>query len=110
MVDKPLANKEAEKWLRVQRTYKLISYQGTNIIYKNLKLHLCRQHVPLEALYLVVGGLIVRTKENAVYTAAILDFLSCHRHCKVLKHFRKVFRRVKILSMLEVSFYLIHSS
>ena len=28
-------------------------------------------------------------------------------HCKVLKHFRKVFRRVKILSMLEVSFYLI---
>ena len=34
-------------------------------------------------------------------------FSSCHRHCKVLKHFRKVFRRVKILSMLEVSFYLV---
>ena len=39
-------------------------------------------HVPLEALYLVVGGLIVPPKENAVCTAAILDFLSCHRHFK----------------------------
>ena len=47
---------------------------------------------------------IVPPKEHAVGTAVILDFLSCHRHCKVLKHFRKVFRRVKILSMLEVSF------
>ena len=31
-------------------------------------------HVPLEALYLVVGGLIVPPKENTVCTAAILDF------------------------------------
>ena len=31
-------------------------------------------HVPLEALYLVGGGLIVPPKENAVCTAAILDF------------------------------------
>ena len=27
---------------------------------------------------LVVGGLIVRLKENAIGTAVILDFLSCH--------------------------------
>ena len=42
---------------------------------KNPKLQLCRHHVPLEALYLVVGGLIVPPKGNAVCTAAILDFL-----------------------------------
>ena len=41
-------------------------------------------------------------------TGVILDFLSCHRHYKELKHFRKVFRRVKFLSMLEVSFISFH--
>ena len=37
LVDKPLAKKEAEKWMRVEKTYKLISYQGTNILYKKEK-------------------------------------------------------------------------
>ena len=46
-------------------------------------------HVPLEALYLVVGGLIVPPKENAVCTAAILDFLSCHHHYEGVKPFQK---------------------
>ena len=46
-------------------------------------------HVPLKALYLVVGGLIVPTKENAVFTAAILDFLSSHDHYKGVKPFPK---------------------
>ena len=52
-------------------------------------MQLCRQHVPLEALYLVVGGLIVPPKGNAVCTAAILDFLSCHHHYKGVKPFQK---------------------
>ena len=38
--------------------------------YKNPKL----QHVPLEALYFRVGGLIVPPKENPVCKAAMLDF------------------------------------
>ena len=46
-------------------------------------------HVPLKALYLVVGGLIVPPKENAVCTAAILDFLSSHHHYKGVKPFPK---------------------
>ena len=41
---------------------------------KNPKLQLCRQHVPLEALYLVVGGLIVPPKGNAVCTAVNFGF------------------------------------
>ena len=44
---------------------------------ENPKLQLCRLHVLLEALFFVVGGLIVPPKENAVCTAAILDFF-CH--------------------------------
>ena len=44
-------------------------------------------YVPLEALYLVVGGLIVPPKENAVCKAAIL-YLSCHHHYKGVKPFR----------------------
>ena len=43
----------------------------------------------LEALYFVVGGLIVPPKENAVCTVAILDFLSCHHHFKGVKPFQK---------------------
>ena len=43
----------------------------------------------LEALYLVVGVLIVPSKENVVYKAAILDFLSCHHHYKGVKTFQK---------------------
>ena len=46
---------------------------------------MCRQHVPLEALYLVVGGVKVPPKENLVSTVAILDFLSCHHHYKGVK-------------------------
>ena len=46
-------------------------------------------HVPLEALYLVVGGLIVPRKENAVCTVTILDFLSCHHHYEGIKPFQK---------------------
>ena len=45
--------------------------------------------VPLKALYLVGGGLIVPPNENAVCTAAILDFLSSHLHNKVVKPFPK---------------------
>ena len=41
---------------------------------ENSKLQLCRQHVPLEALYLVVGGLIVPPKEMLSPKHAILDF------------------------------------
>ena len=36
MADKPLA-KEAEKLMKIQKTYELISYQGTNILYKKEK-------------------------------------------------------------------------
>ena len=57
--------------------------------WKNPKLQLCRQHVPLEAPYLVVGGLIVPPKGNAACTAAILNFLSCHHHYKCVKPFQK---------------------
>ena len=42
-------------------------------------------HVPLEALYLVVGGLIVPPKENAVCTAAILDFFVMSSMPEVVK-------------------------
>ena len=69
------------------------------------KIAACADAFPLEALYLVVGGLIVPPKGNAVCTAAILDFLSCHHHyiC-VLNHFRKVFWKVTTLNALEVFF------
>ena len=43
-------------------------------MYGGKKIAAVPTHVPLEALYLVVGGLIVPPKENAVCTAAILDF------------------------------------
>ena len=56
---------------------------------ENPKLQLCRQHVPLEVLYLVFGRLIVRPKENTVGTPAIWDFLSCHHHYKGVKPFQK---------------------
>ena len=46
-------------------------------------------NVPLKALYLVGGGLIVHPNENAVCTAAILDFLSSHHHHKGVKPFPK---------------------
>ena len=52
---------------------------------KNPKLQLCRLHVPLEALYFVVGGLIVPPKENAVCTAAILDFFVMSSTPEVVK-------------------------
>ena len=56
---------------------------------KKSKIAAVPTHVPLEALYLVVGGLIVPPKENAVCTAAILDLLSCHHHFKGVKLFQK---------------------
>ena len=37
----------------------------------------------------MVGGLIVPPKQNAVCTAAILDFLSCHHHYKGVKPIHK---------------------
>ena len=37
----------------------------------------------------MVGGLIVLPKEDAVGTAAILDFLSCNHHHKGAKPFQK---------------------
>ena len=71
----------------------------------NPKLQLCRQHVPFEALYFLVVGLIVPPKENAVCTAAILDFLVMSSSLlKVLNHFRKVFGKVTTLSSLKVFF------
>ena len=42
-------------------------------------------HVPLEALYLLVGGLIVPPKENAVCTVAILDFFVMSSTPEVVK-------------------------
>ena len=56
---------------------------------KKSKIAAVPTHVPLEALYLVVGGLIVPLKENAVCTVPILDFLSCHYHYKGVKPFQK---------------------
>ena len=56
---------------------------------KKSKIAAVPAHVPLEALYLVVGGLIVPSKGNAVCTAAILDVLSCHHHFKGVKPFQK---------------------
>ena len=73
--------------------------------FKKSKIAACADAFPLEALYLVVGGLIVPPKGNAACTAAILDFLSCHHHyiC-VLNHFRKVFWKVTTLNALGVFF------
>ena len=56
---------------------------------KKSKIAACDDAFPLEALYLVVGGLIVPPKGNAACTAAILDFLSCHHHYMCLKPFQK---------------------
>ena len=50
------------------------------------------------------GGLKVPPKENAVGTAVILDFCHIIITIKVLNHFRKVFRKVTSLIVLEVSF------
>ena len=58
----------------------------TILILKNPKIAAVPTQVPLEALYLVVGGFIVPPKENAVCTAAIL---SCHHHYKGVKPFQK---------------------
>ena len=49
---------------------------------KNPKLQLCRQHVPLEALFLAVGGLILHSKEIAVFTVQFWIFSSCHQRLK----------------------------
>ena len=56
---------------------------------KKSKIAAVPTHVPLEALYLIVLGLILPPKEHAVCKAAILDFLSCHHHYKVAKPFQK---------------------
>ena len=64
---------------------------------KKSKIAAVPTQVPLKALYLVGGGLIVPPNENAVCTAAILDFLSRHLHNKVVNHFRKVLRNVTTL-------------
>ena len=56
---------------------------------KKSKIAAVPTHVPLEALYLVVDGLIVSPKENAFSTAAILDFLSCPHYYKGVKQFQK---------------------
>ena len=49
-----------------------------------------------------VDGLIVPPKENGNGRALILDF---GHVIKVLNHFRKVFRKVTTLNVLEVSSY-----
>ena len=72
---------------------------------KSPKLQLCRQHVPLEALYLVVGGLIVPPKENVVCQLQFWIFYHVTITIKVLNHFRKVFRKVTTLNVVEVSSY-----
>ena len=51
--------------------------------------------------------MIVLPKENAVGTAGILDFFRHVITIKVLNHFRKVFRKVKIHCSV-ASFFLIH--
>ena len=58
-------------------------------------------HVPLEALYLVVGGLIVPPKENAVCTAAILDFLKWLRPiCQVVTSHKERLINWKFVSII----------
>ena len=77
----------------------------TSYLVKKSRSQLCRQHLPLEALYLVVGGLIVPPQENAAGTAAILDFCHVIITIKVLNHLTKEFRKVTTLNVLEVSSY-----
>ena len=63
---------------------------------KKSKIAAVPTHVPLEALYLVVGGSKVPPKENAVCTAAILDFFSsCNHHYKGVKPLQKGVSEVK---------------
>ena len=70
-------------------------------LFQKSKIAAVPTHVPLKALYLVVGGLIVPPKENAICTAAILDFCHVIITIKVLNHFRKVCRKVTTLYALE---------
>ena len=63
----------------------LCSNKMQNVKYINPKLQLCRKHVPLEALSLVVCGLIVPPKENAVCTASMLEFFVMSSTPEVIK-------------------------
>ena len=75
-------------------------------VVKNPKLQLCRLHVPLEALYFVVGGLIVPPKENDVCTAAILDFSVMSSPPEVVKtHLSSGHEPQGTIDTLEVCFY-----
>ena len=80
------------------------SAYGSTFRKRRSKIAAVPTHVPLEALYFVVGGFIVPPKENAGCTAAILDFLSCHHHFKGVNHFRKVLRKETTLNSLEFFF------
>ena len=63
-------------------------------------------HVPLEALYFVVGGLIVPPKENAVCTAAILDFFVMSSTPEVVKtHLSSGHEPQGTIDTLELCFY-----
>ena len=73
---------------------------------KNPKLQLNRRHVPLEALYFVVCGLIVPPKENAVCTAAILDFFVMSSTPEVVKtHLSSGHEPQGTIDTMEVCFY-----
>ena len=84
-----------------------LTSNSCQIIKKNPKLQLCRQHVPLEALFLVVGGFIVPPIENAVCTAAILDsFVMSSTPEMVKTHLSSGHEPQGTIDKLEVCFYL----
>ena len=74
---------------------------------KKSKIAAVPTHVPLEALYLVVVGLIVPPKENAVCTAAILDFFVMSSTPEVVStHLSRGHQPQGTIDTLEVCFYL----
>ena len=66
---------------------------GHRLRRKKSKIAAVPTHVPLKALYLVGGGLIVPPNENAVCTAAILDFCQVIITIKVLNHSERCYGR-----------------
>ena len=65
-----------------------------------------RQHVPLEAPFLVVGGLIVPPKENAHCTAAIFDIFIMSSTPEVVKtHLSSGHESQGTIDTWEVCFY-----
>ena len=63
-------------------------------------------HIPLEALYLVVGGLIVPPKRKCCLHAAILDFFVMSSTPEVVKtHLSSGHESQGTIDTLEVCFY-----